>query len=50
MTDDATARLTADVNRLLELLDLLPVPDLHDHQGFWETFALAHWAHWKPSY
>jgi len=50
VTDDATARLTADVNRLLELLDLLPVPDLHDHQDFWETFALAHWAHWKPSY
>ena len=50
MTDDATARLTVDVNHLLELLDLLPVPDLDDHQDFWEAFAQAHWTRWQAAY
>lgn len=50
MTDDAAVRLAADVNHLLELLDLLPVPDLDDHPEFWKAFAQAHWSGFKTSY
>lgn len=37
--DDRTNR--ADVDLLLDLLDLIPVPDLHDQREFWAAVSMA---------
>ncbi|MBL7487341.1 hypothetical protein I6A60_00405 [Frankia sp. AgB1.9] len=39
--DDVTAARIRDVHHLLELLDLLPVPDLEKKGHFWNEFAVA---------
>ncbi len=38
MTDDQPAHQVADVKLLLDLLDLLPTPDLDDQGEFWRAF------------
>lgn len=48
--DEATASRIRDVKSLLDLLDLLPVPDEDDAGDFWAEFAAVHPERLEPSY